>query len=453
MSKNYTVSETAQKLGKSTKTIRRWIQNGHLHAIKQGHEWRISGETIKHIIVHGLDKNLEHIPSQSSHHNAQHRVNTRLAPKHQTSNTLPMNTTKRARGTGSLRKTKNGTYLATIRVNEKQHRKRFTNLAEAHHWLDYHYENRSRPTDVTTLRDLYEEWRKTWDVTMQTEKTYVAWSNYWLDLYGDEELASINRSRARTIWQRIARDNTTYTGRHIQKRLRACYLWGMREELVPRNPFDGLKTIRLQQKLGKNRALSNEDYARLHHHLLTNRCDTQNHPCACHARFLLGLRLGLRQGEVHALKWSCVVLDSDAPYIIVERTQQYDDKGSPSVKETTKTGPGGEGIVPLDDELADYLQEHKQVSPSSVWVFPARDDVTQPMTKYGDRRAWTRLKQEAGIATHHRVHDLRHTAATRLAAHNLTAAQNILRHSDIATTAQYVHPNMSTLRDALRDAR
>lgn len=70
-----------------------------------------------------------------------------------------------------------------------------------------------------------------------------------------------------------------------------------------------------------------------------------------------------------------------------------------------------------------------------------------PFTKQGWAREWRAALRDAKIRNF-RFHDLRHTAATRLLrdSGNLKAAQKLLNHADISTTARYAH----VLEDDLR---
>lgn len=73
-----------------------------------------------------------------------------------------------------------------------------------------------------------------------------------------------------------------------------------------------------------------------------------------------------------------------------------------------------------------------------------------PVTKTGLRRVWGNALKAAGIADF-RLHDLRHTAATRIVrtSGNLKIAQKLLGHTRIETTARYSHVNDEDLLDAL----
>lgn len=75
-----------------------------------------------------------------------------------------------------------------------------------------------------------------------------------------------------------------------------------------------------------------------------------------------------------------------------------------------------------------------------------------PFTPQGWKRKWVKALKDAGIADF-RFHDLRHTSATRIirASGNLKAAQKLLGHTDIRTTARYAHIGMDDLRGLMSD--
>jgi integrase len=76
------------------------------------------------------------------------------------------------------------------------------------------------------------------------------------------------------------------------------------------------------------------------------------------------------------------------------------------------------------------------------------------MTYSGVDTAWGRALAKAGMTGLH-LHDLRHTAATRLLSksQNLRLAQKLLRHRDIRSTLRYAHALDEDLRDALEATR
>ena len=50
-----TVEEVAQEMNVSDATIRRWVRDGNLAAIRVGGQWRIRRTTLDAVIAHGLD--------------------------------------------------------------------------------------------------------------------------------------------------------------------------------------------------------------------------------------------------------------------------------------------------------------------------------------------------------------------------------------------------------------
>jgi integrase len=78
-----------------------------------------------------------------------------------------------------------------------------------------------------------------------------------------------------------------------------------------------------------------------------------------------------------------------------------------------------------------------------------------PMTYSGLCTAWRRHGAPATGIVDFRLHDTRHTAATRLlrATGNLKMVQQLLRHEDIATTAKYAHVDVEDLRAGMELVR
>ncbi|MFF8024773.1 tyrosine-type recombinase/integrase [Streptomyces sp. NPDC007896] len=100
--------------------------------------------------------------------------------------------------------------------------------------------------------------------------------------------------------------------------------------------------------------------------------------------------------------------------------------------------------------LAVYL-DHIGLPPTDEPVFRTRRGDDRPLTYWAMRRVIQRVNDKLG--TNWTLHDLRHTAATRMANDpNLTLAQvrAILRHTDLATTGRYLSARVEDLFDALQ---
>ena len=75
-----------------------------------------------------------------------------------------------------------------------------------------------------------------------------------------------------------------------------------------------------------------------------------------------------------------------------------------------------------------------------------------PFTAEGWKTAFRRALEDAGVKDF-RMHDTRHTAATRLHREiGLVAVKEVLRHKQIETTLKYTHVNQQEKLDALQRA-
>jgi integrase len=156
------------------------------------------------------------------------------------------------------------------------------------------------------------------------------------------------------------------------------------------------------------------------------------------------LRTGARKEEAVGLRWADVDMRAR---LITLRGKGY----------------GGEKVVrqiPLMPELVELLLPLRGHHPEHVFTYIGRQAEKRagrargqryPITYNGLRDAWdTWGPSKAGIA-HKRLHDLRHTAGTRIARSKggTRAAQLLLGHSDIKTTQRYDHAGIDDVRAAL----
>lgn len=154
------------------------------------------------------------------------------------------------------------------------------------------------------------------------------------------------------------------------------------------------------------------------------------------ALYLVALRTGLRRGELHALLWSDVGIDSPRPFVQVRASTSKNHKAA---------------VLPLAHEAADALRELRESSTSSRRVFAGL------LPKEGLDFLKADLL-EAGIAFEDpergRVdfHALRHTFCSHLHACGVgqRIAQDLMRHSDPRLTAStYTDTALLPLGDAV----
>jgi integrase len=138
---------------------------------------------------------------------------------------------------------------------------------------------------------------------------------------------------------------------------------------------------------------------------------------------VLALNTGMRRGDLLSLSWSQV--DFERGLIFVPNRKRGDSKGH---------------WLPMNSVVRQELAAMSLRRSSDGQVFGVRDIKT----------AWRSALREAGI-TGLRFHDLRHTAATRLAEAGCDAftIAAILGHSSIQTSARYTHASDERKRRAM----
>lgn len=98
---------------------------------------------------------------------------------------------------------------------------------------------------------------------------------------------------------------------------------------------------------------------------------------------MIGLYAGLRREEILALKWECVFLDCDAPYLSVRRAWHV-EHNRPIISTELKT-KATKRDIPLPKQLLECLREAKEIS-TSEYVVANRDGNPLSYTQF--QRVW-----------------------------------------------------------------
>ncbi|MEO5859989.1 MAG: tyrosine-type recombinase/integrase [Pyrinomonadaceae bacterium] len=189
-------------------------------------------------------------------------------------------------------------------------------------------------------------------------------------------------------------------------------------ELVENNPCFRVKKLRLNNK--RMRVLSFEEEVKLLGALADDNELIRN-------IVIVALHTGMRRGEIFNLKW--FDLDFVRGLIKVEESKS-----------------GVKRIIPMNATIKSLL---KHIDQKSEYVFPS----PRSGGKLNDiKKGFCKAVAEIGIKDF-RFHDLRHTAATRMAdvgADAFTLAK-ILGHSSIQMTARYTHATDAAIRRAVEN--
>ncbi|HSK72637.1 MAG TPA: tyrosine-type recombinase/integrase [Pyrinomonadaceae bacterium] len=189
----------------------------------------------------------------------------------------------------------------------------------------------------------------------------------------------------------------------------------MDAELADANPCFRVRKFKLNNQ--RMRVLSREEEDRLFEAIGDNELVRNIVTVALHT--------GMRRGEIFSLKW-------------------FDVDFNRNLIQVRESKSGKKRFVPINETLKSLLGSLKR---KSEFVFPSpRTGGRLDNIKWSFRQAVQKAKIEDFW-----FHDLRHTAATRMAeagADAFTLAK-ILGHSDIRMTARYTHATDSAIRRAV----
>lgn len=165
-------------------------------------------------------------------------------------------------------------------------------------------------------------------------------------------------------------------------------------------------------------------------------------PTAQNIGVMMALCTGMRIGEVCALKWADVNMQSRIITVrsTIVRIYDYEKKATERLLTSPKTRTSNREI-PICRELLMDLRAIRKDAPNAVYVVGCGETAKEPRT-YRDyfARLLTRLNIPKIV-----FHGLRHTFATRCieCQCDYKTVSTILGHSNVSTTLNlYVHPNI-----------
>jgi integrase len=171
-----------------------------------------------------------------------------------------------------------------------------------------------------------------------------------------------------------------------------------------------------------------------------------------HAMAVVCLLLGLRSGEVRALRWSDIDFDAGVVRVDAALTDGR-------VRATTKTANANRNL-PIPSVVAAALKKHRKLQAAEALKAPVwhNDEgyvftttIGTPLDRHNALRWWKRLCEQAGIPPR-RLHAARHTAATWLLQQGvpLEVVSAVLGHASLSITADiYAEVRSDAMRSAL----
>lgn len=284
-----------------------------------------------------------------------------------------------------------------------------------------------------TLREYITFWQETYDKHQSRPTTYAAhnyvFKNHILPGLGDTRLSELTSEMVGEFLEERKRFGNHRPGnsglgnetmRHIHRLLQQCLDQAIRDGLIRENPAKAFHYRRpTTVKANVMTPLEMEDYLDAAEQL------------GYLPMFMLALMTGLRQGELIALKWSD--LDIESRKLTVAENRAVVRRELVEYGNQTRT-------ITLTLEVVDLLIMEHDKHPSSPLMFmhPA---TLKPYSPQMVRRMHNEIIQEAGI-DHIRYVDLRHTCAI-LALKNGTDAKELakmLGHYRTTITRQNYEP-------------
>lgn len=271
-------------------------------------------------------------------------------------------------------------------------------------------------------------------------------NRYVLPEVGDVKLVALSPQHVRNMLTAIAnREVSARTVQLARAVLRTMLADAEREQLIHRNVAALVKGPRVERQ--EVQPWTAAEAGRFLSAVADHRL---------YALFSVGIALGLRKGELLALRWSDVDLDGGT--LRVHRTVQRLGAGEGLVIGAPKTARSRR-TIPLPDVCVAALRAHRatqageRAAAGDKWVdlglvfSTAKGTVIEPRNL---NRLFDVKVKEAGVRRI-RFHDLRHTCATLLLAQNVSSrvVMELLGHTQLSmTTDLYGHVLPTTLRSA-----
>jgi integrase len=292
-------------------------------------------------------------------------------------------------------------------------------------------------TDAVLLRDWLEDHvERLTGVTDGTKRDYRAAIKHHINpTLGDYPLEALSRRQLELWVNTLTPTMAAKTLRNVQSILSAALERAVREDLIPANPAKGVR-------------LPPSDHHKVEMVTLTANEFTQFYgafPARWQPLIVTMAGTGMRWGEITALPVGACDLDADIPSVRVQQAWKRTGRSSRELgpPKTRK----GRRTISLSPALADQLRPLVEGRPADAFVFTGVKGGPIDHAHFYERVWKPALREFAGDVKgpdgagqkgpgkRPRIHDLRHTHATWMAARiSLPRLQRRLGHESIQTT-------------------
>lgn len=263
---------------------------------------------------------------------------------------------------------------------------------------------------------------------------------------GSIQLRDLKASHIERLYSDLSRRYKPSTIRHARAYINQALSWAVRHEILRVHVGHIAQSPRLREE-PRGRRLDDGELAAILTELRRSRL---------YAPIALIAALGLRHGEALGLQWKDVDL---AARTLTVSGGMSDATGYPVPSERAKTAAAHRTLY-LSDGVLRLLEDHRAAQVRGGLPVEPEDRVF--LTEAGKylrqcviRVAWRAARQRAGVAHPYRIHDLRHTAASRLieSGADPRVAADILGHTDLTLTLRvYAHSQAEKRKEVLMRA-
>lgn len=334
-------------------------------------------------------------------------------------------------------------------------------LRTAERLLEAEREANGAPKDTPLIDDYALEWldyrRSTKSVACATIKRDEIHVRTLLRFIGGKRLHEITPADVRAYYSGMMKPGGGLSGKALSGTsaqdhavtLTMIMKQAVNDGMIPRSPCDGVKLPRIDTK--ERRALMDSEVRVLLRDIGPEPEDPRK------VGVLLALRCGLRRGEVCALCWGDVDLDSRRITVAHSFSQARKADGSIEGVKPTKTSKVR--IVPLDNATASALASWKKTQRARLMALGLPQDGDRPVVsnQYGGftrptnfGKWWDKYSLALGVEV--TLHQLRHSFANALkdAGVPIRDAMVLMGHSDSTMLLKvYQHASDAALVDAV----
>lgn len=190
----------------------------------------------------------------------------------------------------------------------------------------------------------------------------------------------------------------------------------------------------------KSQILSLEHQKQLEAYLMANMCPEN-------LGIMLCLYTGMRIGEICALKWSDVDLESclinvNRTVLRISNTQVRGKQPKTVIVTGTPKTDSSQRVIPVPKAIGKLLRTEGKQQSADYYVATCSTRLMEPRRYY---EKYKQILRRCGITTNYTFHALRHTYATRCIENGIDpkVVSELLGHSSVTITLnRYVHPTM-----------